>query len=95
MYLFYIPYKVYIYIVFVLKCIVKNACTLARELKLDNHTPAAQRVKKGETIESELLMTTGLKLKNTGFNPGTNIYRREQLRPPGYLSCFPSRCSAD
>lgn len=32
-------------------------------------------------------MTAGLKLKRTRFSPGTDIYRREQLRPPGYLSC--------
>lgn len=75
MYLFYIPNKI--------KC-SKECLTLAREVVLDNHTPAAQGVNKGETIESELLMTTGLKLNQTGFSPGTHIYTGEQLRPPGY-----------
>ena len=42
LYLFYIQYKVYIDIVSVLKCDVKNAYSLTREIKLDNHTLVAQ-----------------------------------------------------
>lgn len=52
LYLFYIPCKVYIDIVNVLRRIVKNANILTREeKKLDNHTSAVPRVANGVKLD--------------------------------------------